>query len=215
MNNYIVEELKKRGILAVLEFTDVEQAVPTAKALVKGGITAIELALRTEAAEPSIRAIAEGVPEMLIGIGTVIKRGQAERVKSLGAHFAVAPGFNPTILEEAKKVDLPFAPGIVTASELEGALEYDCNVLKLFPAEPLGGVKYLDSMAGPYNYLGLKFIPLGGVSLLNLKSWASNSKVLAIGGTWIAKKDLIINKDWAQIEKNAKEAMALWKEVRG
>lgn len=214
MDKQIVNELGKRGVLAVLEFTDVEQAVPVAQALIKGGITAIELALRTDAAEASIKAISENVPEMLIGIGTVIKSGQAERVKNLGAHFGVSPGFNPKIVREAQRVGLPFAPGISTASELEWALDEGCDVLKLFPAEPLGGIKYLEAMSGPYNYLNLKFIPLGGISLSNLKSWAENKNVLAIGGTWIAKKDLIIARNYEQIEKNAKEAVALWNEVR-
>lgn len=214
MDKYIVSELEKRGILAVLEINDVNNAVPAAKALVRGGITAIELALRTDAAEASIEAISRNVPEMLIGIGTVIKSGQSSRVKRLGAHFAVSPGFNPKIVKEAQEASLPFAPGIATASELEGAIELGCDVLKLFPAEPLGGMKYLDSMAGPYNYLGLKFIPLGGINIENLSAWAGNKKVLAIGGTWIAKKELIQNKNWKLIEENARAAMDVWKKAR-
>lgn len=214
MDKYIVSELEKRGILAVLEINDADNAVPAAKALVRGGITAIELALRTDAAEASIEAISRNVPEMLIGIGTVIKSGQSSRVKRLGAHFAVSPGFNPKIVKEAQEASLPFAPGIATASELEGAIELGCDVLKLFPAEPLGGMKYLDSMAGPYNYLGLKFIPLGGINIENLSAWAGNKKVLAIGGTWIAKKELIQNKNWKLIEENARAAMDVWKKAR-
>lgn len=214
MDKYIVSELEKRGILAVLEINDADNAVPAAKALVRGGITAIELALRTDAAEASIEAISRNVPEMLIGIGTVIKSGQSSRVKRLGAHFAVSPGFNPKIVKEAQEANLPFAPGIATASELEGAIELGCDVLKLFPAEPLGGMKYLDSMAGPYNYLGLKFIPLGGINIENLSAWAGNKKVLAIGGTWIAKKELIQNKNWKLIEENARAAMDVWKKAR-
>lgn len=209
------QEIEKRGIIAVLEIEDEKDAVPAAKALVKGGVTAIELALRTPAAVPSISLIAKEVPEMMIGIGTIIRTEQIAQVQKAGAHFGVAPGFNPRIVDEADRLNFPFAPGIATASEIEAAVEKGCDVLKLFPAEPLGGLKYLKSMAGPYAYLGLKFIPLGGISLENLPTWAEEKTVAAIGGTWIAKKPIIKAKDWALIEKNAAEAVAVWKKVRG
>lgn len=215
LNEQIRRELGKRGIIAVLEIADVKNAVPVARALVKGGVTAIELALRTQAAMPSISEIAQNVPEMMIGIGTVIRPEQVKEIKERGAHFAVAPGFNPKVNAEADRLGFPFAPGIATASELEGAVEMGNTVLKLFPAGPLGGVKYLNSMAGPYAYLGLKFIPLGGVSLDNLPDWAASDKVIAVGGTWIAKRNLIEAQDWAAIEKNAREAAAVWHKVRG
>ncbi len=214
LNNEVKKELEKRGIIAVLEIENAEDAVPVAKALVEGGVTAIELALRTPAAMPSIELIAKNVPEMMIGIGTIIRKDQVEAVKKAGAHFGVAPGFNPNIVAEADRVGFPFAPGIATASELEGAVEMGNDVLKLFPAEPLGGNKYLNSMAGPYAYLGLRYIPLGGVSLDNLPLWAANDKVIAIGGTWIAKKPLIQEHDWAKITENAREAVKVWKESR-
>jgi 2-dehydro-3-deoxyphosphogluconate aldolase/(4S)-4-hydroxy-2-oxoglutarate aldolase len=201
-------------VIAVLEISNVETAVPTARALVKGGITAIELALRTPAAIPSISEIAKHVPEMLIGIGTVIRPEQIDQILHAGAHFGVAPGFNPSVVKAADEKGFPFAPGISTASELEGAVEIGNNILKLFPAEPLGGVKYLNSMAGPYNYLGLRFIPLGGVSMANIGDWAACEKILAVGGTWIAKRSLIEAGDYDAITRNAAEAMAAWKKGR-
>ena len=209
------EELGRRGIIAVLEIEDEKDAVPAAKALVSGGVTAIELALRTPAAMPSIALIAKEVPEMMIGIGTIIRTEQVAAVKEAGAHFGVAPGFNPRIVAEADRLGFPFAPGISTASELEGAVEMGNSVLKLFPAEPLGGLKYLKSMAGPYAYLGLGFIPLGGITPENLAEWASYDRICAIGGTWIAKKPLIKAHDWTAIERNAAEAVRTWKATRG
>ena len=209
------EELGRRGIIAVLEIEDEKDAVPAAKALVSGGVTAIELALRTPAAMPSIALIAKEVPEMMIGIGTIIRTEQVAAVKEAGAHFGVAPGFNPQIVAEADRLGFPFAPGISTASELEGAVEMGNSVLKLFPAEPLGGLKYLKSMAGPYAYLGLGFIPLGGITPENLAEWASFDRICAIGGTWIAKKPLIKAHDWTAIERNAAEAVKTWKAARG
>jgi len=207
--------LINNGIIAVLEIDNEADAVPTCEALLKGGISAIELALRTPAAEPSIKLIKENVPQMCIGIGTIIKEGQASRVKSLGADFGVSPGFNPKIVREALEVNLPFAPGIATPSELEAALEEGCNILKFFPASPMGGEKYLSSMNSPYAYLNLKYIPLGGVSLENLNEWARNKSVISVGGTWIAKKNLILKGDFNQITNNALEATKIWNEIRG
>ena len=214
MNQDIYRKIADCGVIAVLEITDANNAVPAAKALVRGGVGAIELALRTDAAYESIRRIKAEVPEMLMGIGTVIKPGQAGDVKAMGADFALAPGFNRRIAEESMEADLPFIPGISTASEIEAALELDLRVLKLFPAEPLGGVRYLNSMAGPYSYLGLRFIPLGGLTLDNLPLWAAESRILAVGGTWIAKKALIESHDWEAIEKNAAAAAECWRSVR-
>jgi 2-dehydro-3-deoxyphosphogluconate aldolase/(4S)-4-hydroxy-2-oxoglutarate aldolase len=208
------EILSKKGIIAVLEIDDEADAAPLCRALVKGGITAIELALRTEAAEPSIKRIAAEVPEMTIGVGTIIKSGQAARVKKLGAAFGLAPGYNCMIADEARDAGLPFIPGITTASEIEGALAAGAHILKFFPAEPSGGVPYLKSINTPYNYLKLSYIPLGGVNEENLGSYANTSQVLAIGGTWIAQRPLIKAKQWEEIENRAKRAMRIWQAYR-
>ena len=214
MDGLLSRYLDENGVIAVLEIEDVKDAVPVCKALVDGGIHAIELALRTPAAEPSISVIRENDPEMCIGIGTVIKAGQATRVKQLGAHFAVSPGFNPRIVEEAHNAGLPFAPGIATPSELEAAVEMGCGILKFFPAVPMGGVSYLKSMNGPYGYLGLRFVPLGGVSLDNLADWASYKPVISVGGTWIAKKEIIRAGEFDRIRENASKAVEAWNKAR-
>lgn len=206
--------LGQSGVFAVLTVKEASDAPQACKALLEGGIKAIELALRTPASLKAVELVARQVPEMLLGIGTLIRPGQARTVKDLGADFGVAPGCNPTIVKEAQEADLPFAPGIATASELEQAYEMGCDTLKLFPAEPLGGISYLKAMSGPYRHLGISFIPLGGVSIANLPSWASQQHVLAVGGSWIAPEALVEAHDWQAISRNAKEAMEVWNRIR-
>ncbi len=209
------EQLGKCGVFAVLTVSRAQDAPDACKALLEGGIGAIELALRTPVAMDAVALVAKQVPEMLLGIGTVIKSGQARKVKELGADFGVSPGLNPSIVAEASSLNLPFAPGIATASELETAYGMGCDLLKLFPAEPLGGISYLKAMSGPYSHLGISFIPLGGVHPDNLAFWAKEKNVLAVGGSWIATKDLLNLHDWGTITDNARNAMAIWHSVRG
>jgi 2-dehydro-3-deoxyphosphogluconate aldolase/(4S)-4-hydroxy-2-oxoglutarate aldolase len=214
MQDGLFEILVYKGVIAVLEIDNEQDAVPLCRALVSGGISTIELALRTEAAESSIKRIAAEVPEMIIGIGTIIKRGQAERVKKLGAAFGLAPGFNPIITKEAILTGLPFVPGVSSPSELEAAIEMGAQILKFFPAEPSGGVSYLKSMNHPYNYQKLSYIPLGGLSEENIGFYANTPQVLAIGGTWIAQRSLIKEHQWDEISRRAKRAMKIWEAYR-
>lgn len=214
MHEEIQSELAKRGVVAVLIIDDTKQAVPVAKALIKGGITAIELALRTEAAPSAIKRIHENVPEMMLGIGTVIQNNQVKMVKDLGASFAVSPGCNPRILQEAKACNLPFAPGISTATDLELAYENGCDFLKLFPAVPLGGISYFKAMTGPYGYLGIKFFPLGGISEQTLGEWASQKNVPCVGGSWIAPPDLIKERNYEEITRRAEKAITIWNDTK-
>jgi len=215
MPEEIREKIAKEGIIAVLEIENEQNAVPAAKALLDGGITVIELLLRTQAAISSIALIAKEVPQMYIGIGTIIETGQASAMKKeQGVRFGVSPGLNPEIVLEAISAGLPFAPGIATPSELELAISLGCHVVKFFPAEGMGGLNYLKSINGPYNHLGIKYIPLGGVTTDNLASYAQFRPVLAIGGSWIAGKDLIKAQNWAEITRRAKEAKDIWQKNR-
>jgi len=214
MPKEIQEKIAKEGIIAVLEIESEQNAVPLANALLEGGVSVIELALRTPAAVPSISLIKKEVPQMYIGAGTIIEPGQADMVKKQGAFFGVSPGINPEIVKEAIAADLPFAPGIATPSELEQAISLGCRVVKFFPAEGLGGLNYLKNINAPYNHLGIKYIPLGGVSMDNLTSYAQFSPVLAIGGSWIATKDLINAQNWKEITRRAKEAKDIWNSNR-
>ncbi|MCL2213769.1 MAG: bifunctional 4-hydroxy-2-oxoglutarate aldolase/2-dehydro-3-deoxy-phosphogluconate aldolase [Treponema sp.] len=215
MPKEVQDEIAKQGIIAVLEIESESSAVPLAKALLDGGITVIELALRTKAAFPSISLIADELPQMYIGIGTVIEPGQAQSVKKIkGVRFAVSPGINVGIVKEAIEADLPFAPGIATPSELELAVSLCCRTVKLFPVESMGGLKYLKSINGPYNHLGIKYIPLGGVTADNLASYAGFAPVLAVGGSWIATKELISAQNWKEITRRAREAKDIWDKNR-
>lgn len=203
------------GVAAVLEIEDEADAVPVCNALLEGGVRVIELALRTKAAEPSIARITAEVSGMTVGAGTLIARGQAARVKALGAAFALSPGFNPAIVHEADEAGLPFVPGVATPSEIEAAIETGRRILKFFPAEPLGGLSYLQSVNSPYAYLGLSYIPLGGLTVDNLRVWAASPLIAAAGGTWIAPRPLIKAHDWKEIKNRAAAAVRLWQEVRG
>jgi 2-dehydro-3-deoxyphosphogluconate aldolase/(4S)-4-hydroxy-2-oxoglutarate aldolase len=215
MPEEIRDAIAKEGIVAVLEIESEKNAVPAAKALLEGGITVIEVLLRTPAALPSLSLIANEVPQMFISVGTIIEAGQAAMVKKeKGVRYGVSPGLNPEIIKEAIAAGLPFAPGIATASELEQAISLGCRVVKFFPAEGMGGLSYLKNLNGPYNHLGIKYIPLGGVSVNNLADYAKFGPVLAVGGSWIANKELINAQDWKEITKRAKEAKEIWHSIR-
>lgn len=202
----LTESLRKSPIVAVLVFDDPSDAVPTAQALVRGGVTHIELALRTKGSMDALKAVMAEVPELVVGVGTVLSPEQVREIKELGVAFAVSPGFNPAVVEAARDYNLPFAPGIATPSDIEAAYSLGCTLLKLFPAEPLGGIKYLQSVNAAYRHLGLSYIPLGGVSRENMNDWLAVPEVLAVGGSWIAPKNLIASKNWNEIEDRARDA---------
>ena len=214
-DNNLYKKIFDSGIIAVLVIDNPNKAVKLATCLLENGINAIELTLRTETAVESLQAIRENVPDMTAGIGTVLRPEQIDTIVDNGAEFAVAPGLNPEVIKQARKRGLCFAPGIVTPSDIECAVELGCDVLKFFPAEPSGGIKYLKSMAGPYNHLGLKYIPLGGLNAANMRDYLESNLVAAIGGSWIASRNLIAGEDWKQISTNAKEASSIVKELRG
>ena len=161
MSPELTNKIDESGVVAVLIIDEVRHAVPMARALLKGGVDAIELTLRTPAAVDSAKAIKKEVPEMTLGFGTVLTVDQVKAVVDVGADFAVSPGCNPKIIAEARKQGLDFAPGIMTPTDIEIAVEQGCRILKFFPAETSGGMKHLEGMSAPYNHLGLKFIPLG------------------------------------------------------
>jgi len=204
-----LERIERCGVVAVLVVDEAAHAVPLAKALLDGGIDAMELTLRTPVAFEALEAIREQVPEMLPGVGTVLTPEQAGEAAAAGAAFGVAPGLNPRVVRAAQQGGLPFAPGVATASELEAALELGCREVKFFPAEPTGGMAYLKSMAAPYTHLGVRFVPLGGLNPDNVRNYLSSSLVLAVGGSWIAPRDAIRQEDWAAIRNNAYQARAI------
>lgn len=204
----VFSRLARSRIVAVLVIERVEDAEPLAEALLEGGVTAMELTLRTPAAIGALSEIREKVPDMLAGIGTILTVQQVDAVVDSGAAFGVAPGMNPRVVEAALAKGLPFAPGICTPSDIERALEFDRKVLKFFPAEPSGGLTFLESIAAPYQHLGLQYVPLGGINESNCAAWLASKLVHCIGGTWLAPKDLIASKNWTAITENARKAAA-------
>ncbi|MBG68680.1 MAG: keto-deoxy-phosphogluconate aldolase [Roseibacillus sp.] len=207
----VFRQLGGCGIASVVTIDSPAHAVPLAKALLAGGISAMELTLRSAGALECLRRIVEEVPGMLAGAGTILSVSQVEEVLAAGAAFGVAPGTNINVLRAARDEGLPFAPGVATPSDIELALDFDCRVLKFFPAEAIGGLRYLKNIAVPYRHLGVRYIPLGGVSPENLISYSSSPDVLAVGGSWLAPRVLVENGDWAAIEQLARQAVELVK----
>ncbi|GAL63584.1 bifunctional 4-hydroxy-2-oxoglutarate aldolase/2-dehydro-3-deoxy-phosphogluconate aldolase [Algibacter lectus] len=214
MTPEIIKKIDDSGVIAVLVIDELKHAVPLAKALLKGGVDSIELTLRTPVALDAAKLIKNEVPEITLGFGTVLTTDQVKAVVDLGADFAVAPGCNPKVIAEAIKLGLPFAPGIMTPTDIEMALEEGCRVLKYFPAETSGGMDNLKNMVAPYQYLGLKFIPLGGLNINNARTYLESPLITAIGGSWIAKSNLIHDENWEAITNNAQEITDLIKNIR-
>ena len=203
----LLSHLEKRGVVAGFSVEKIEHAVPLAKALLAGGIDVIELTLRTPIGLNAVKLIANKVPEMVVGVGTILTPETAVAVKKAGAHFGVAPGMNPRVVKAAREAGLPFAPGICTPSDLEAAIELGCRFVKFFPAEAAGGVTYLKSMAAPYNHLGIRYFPLGGVNSENMLDYLAEDNVPTVGGTWIVAKNLVQNEDWAGITAAAQKVV--------
>jgi 2-dehydro-3-deoxyphosphogluconate aldolase/(4S)-4-hydroxy-2-oxoglutarate aldolase len=193
--------------IAVLE--KAEDAVPLAGALRAGGLDIIEIPLRTAAAGQCIRNIKKAFPDMLVGAGTLLTVDQVKRAHAAGAEFGVAPGLNETVVKAALDLGMPFVPGVATASEVERALALGCKLQKLFPADVLGGVKLLKAFTGPFGHTGVKFIPLGGVNAKNAADYLALTIVAAVGGSWLADKKLVAEKNWAEITRLTAEIIAI------
>ena len=207
--NDIFSRLQSACIVAVLVIDRAEDAAPVAEALLAGGVSAMELTLRTPAALDALREVKKAVPLMLAGVGTVLTPDQVRQAQDAGADFAVAPGMNARVVETSLKAGLPFAPGICTPSDIERALEFERKVLKFFPAGPSGGLDYLRVIAAPYAHLGLRYLPLGGISTANLADYLREPVVGGIGGSWLAPRDVIKARDWTRITAAAQEAIAI------
>lgn len=205
----LADKMSAAGVVAVLIIDDANDAVPLARALWAGGIEVMELTLRTPAALDALRAIRREVPEMTAGIGTILTIDQLQAARQAGAAFGVSPGCNPRLLAAAREAGFSFGPGVATPSDIESALEHGCRLLKFFPAEQLGGLPYLRAMAAPYAHLGLRYIPLGGLTAANAAAYLQDPLIAAIGGSWIAPREAIKACDWPAIESNARAARQL------
>lgn len=206
LDSELGRRIRQSKLIAVLVIDRAEDAVPVARALLAGGVDIMELTLRTDAALPALREIRVQVPEMLAGIGTILTREQVDEVVDAGAAFGVAPAVNPGIIRYATECGLPFGPGIMTPTDIDQSIAQGCRLLKFFPAESSGGLAHLKNIAAPYAHLGLKFVPLGGIKLSNMRDYLDSDLIAAIGGSWLAPRDTIAAQDWAKIEANAREA---------
>ena len=204
----LLDTISQTPLVAGFSVDHPEQAVPIARALLKAGIQVIELTMRTPAALAAIEIIAHEVPEIILGVGTILSPEQLIQVQHAGAHFGVSPGLNPEVLKCAREQDFPFAPGIITPSELELAINHGCTFVKVFPAEPAGGVNYLKSIYAPYQHLSVSFFPLGGINQNNLKSYVDLPCVSTCGGSWLVQKSDLENQDYEAITQRGKEALA-------
>lgn len=209
----IIEELSGYGVVPVVVLNRAEDAKPLAEALCKGGLPCAEVTFRTEAAEESIRIMSENFPQMLVGAGTVLTIGQVDRAVGAGAKFIVSPGFDPEIVDYCTEKKIPVLPGCITPSEVAQGVKRGLKVLKFFPAEQAGGVAMIKAMAAPYTTV--KFMPTGGISAKNLEEYLSVPKIVACGGSWMVKGDLIDSGQFDKIEEMTREAVDLVHKIRG
>lgn len=208
----MLEKIQETGIIPVVVLDRAEDAEPLAEALIRGGLPCAEVTFRTEAAEEAIRIMSEKYPQMLIGAGTVLTKEQVDRAKKAGAKFIVSPGFNPKTVKYCQEQGILITPGCSTASELELAMEYGLEAVKFFPAEQAGGLPMIKALAGPFHKM--KFMPTGGISAGNVSAYLEYDRVLACGGSWMVKGDLIRSGNFERITELVKEAVELVKKSR-
>jgi len=201
------ERLHRSGVVAVVTLDDADAAEGLAEALWSGGVGMVELTLRTEAAMEALRRMCRAFPQMAIGAGTVIDPEQVRRVQDAGAVFAVAPGLNPRVVRAAADAGMPFAPGVFTPSEIELAVECGCRVLKFFPAAASGDVRHFQSVIAPYAHLGLRYIPLGGITAELVPVFLREPAVAAVGGSWLAPRPALAARDWKTVTANARQVV--------
>ncbi|HEY4894374.1 MAG TPA: bifunctional 4-hydroxy-2-oxoglutarate aldolase/2-dehydro-3-deoxy-phosphogluconate aldolase [Reyranella sp.] len=194
-------------VVPVLTIERLADAVPLARALVKGGLPVLEVTLRTAAALAALSAIAAEVPDAVVGAGTVLQPRQLDDVTRAGARFAVSPGCTPTLVTAARAAGLPFLPGIQTVSEAMVLAEQGFGLLKFFPADSAGGLAWLKAVAAPL--AGLRFCPTGGVDADTAQSYLSLGNVACVGGSWVAPRDAVASGDWVRIERLAAAASQL------
>ena len=202
-----MKEILEQRVVPVAVIDRLEDAEPLARALVAGGLTTLELTLRTPVALDALRAIRRAVPEMKAGAGTVLSTAQVDQVLETGACFAVAPGLNPKVVHHAQSRGLPFFPGVMTPTDVELALDLGCRLQKFFPASVAGGLEMIKALAAPYGHTGLKLIPLGGITAQNMADYLAHPLVAAVGGSWLVDKKRMAAGDWAGITQLAADAL--------
>ena len=211
--NEIFEKFYRIGIIPVVVLEDEKDAKPLGEALMAGGLPCAEVTFRTGAAQKTIETLRTTYPEMLVGAGTVLTVEQADRALAAGAQFIVSPGLNPEVVSYCIDQKVPVTPGTCTPSDIEVALSFGLDIVKFFPAEPSGGLSFIKAVAAPY--VGLRFMPTGGINADNVREYLKYDRILACGGSWMVKKDLIQSGDFNKIKELTKQASGIVAEVRG
>jgi len=213
MDSPLFEDIYTMGVIPVLEIEHMDRAAPLAEALFSGTLPLAEITLRTDAALASIRSIARDVPHILVGAGTVINRAQAEAACDTGAKFLVSPGLAEEVIVWAQEQHVPIIAGAVTATEIMRAIDLGLTLLKFFPAEAMGGLKIIKAISDPFPQM--RFIPTGGIRMENLAEYLRAEKIHAVGGSWMAKRQMIADGKFDEITRMAQEASELVKQIRG
>jgi 2-dehydro-3-deoxyphosphogluconate aldolase / (4S)-4-hydroxy-2-oxoglutarate aldolase len=208
----LLELVRQCGIVPVVSLPKVEHALPLAEALIAGGLACAEITFRTAAAAEAIAQIRTAFPQMLVGAGTVLSAEQARTALDAGAQFVVSPGSSPAVIEYCQGRGATIFPGVATPTEIEAARARGLSVLKFFPAEPMGGVKFLKAVSAPYR--DVRFIPTGGVDATNVRHYLALPPVVACGGSWMVKPELLEQGNFAAVRQMTEQAVALVEEVR-
>jgi 2-dehydro-3-deoxyphosphogluconate aldolase/(4S)-4-hydroxy-2-oxoglutarate aldolase len=198
-------------LLPVVVLTDPDDAAPLGEALLAGGLRAVEVTFRTDAAAAAIQTLAKQ-PELLVGAGTVLTADQVDHAVDAGARFVVSPGFGPAVVRRCQELGVPVFPGVASATEIMMALDAGLATVKFFPAEQLGGVAMVKALAAPFK--SVRFIPTGGVTTANLAGYLASPAVLAVGGTWMVAPDLLAAGDWGEVTRRTRAAVAAVREAR-
>ncbi|MBQ8844824.1 MAG: bifunctional 4-hydroxy-2-oxoglutarate aldolase/2-dehydro-3-deoxy-phosphogluconate aldolase [Clostridia bacterium] len=208
----VMSQIQNIGIVPVVKLNNVEKAIPLCEALIAGGINVAEVTFRTECASDVIKTIARECKDMIVGAGTIINVDQAKLAIECGAKFIVSPGFSRDIVEYCQSQNIPVIPGCITPSEIMQAIECGLNVVKFFPAKEFGGLSTMKSLSGPFGQI--KFMPTGGVNLENLKEFISAKFIVACGGTYMVKDDLINSDNYEEITRLSRQSIEIIKEAR-
>jgi 2-dehydro-3-deoxyphosphogluconate aldolase / (4S)-4-hydroxy-2-oxoglutarate aldolase len=203
----VFDQIRSFGIIPVVIIEDENAAEPLAEALKEGGLPCAEITFRTDAAQRAIAKIKKTFPSLLLGAGTVLSINQVKIAVDAGAQFIVSPGINPTVVEYCQNNNIQIIPGVVTPTEIESALERKLEVVKFFPAEACGGIKYLRAISAPYK--GIDFIPTGGIDETNVLSYLNFNRVFACGGSWMVKPNLIAKGAFDEIRNLTRAAVTM------
>lgn len=206
----IIEKIREFKIIPVVTIKNINDAIPLAKILIEAGLPLIEVTFRTDVAAEAIGVLSSNFPNLLVGAGTILKAEQVKKATNAGAQFIVTPGFNPKVVDYCVKKHIPIIPGVNTPTMVEWALDRGVEVVKFFPADLSGGPKMLRSLAAPYPTM--RFIPTGGINNSSLKSYLDLPNVIACGGSWIVRKDLIATSKFEEIKKLIEEVLSLIKQ---